>query len=965
MKQIITLLTVLIFTFQVSGQGCYEPIKDFIRNIEEVNTYEAGFHFALPGKSLDRKAEYFVDSWVRMKMSRINSKIGYTLNQSNVNTLNLVSFTQTFDGKAIEGTQLVLGFDMDGYLKQFSHYGIDDSGQIEVGKTIKNLELISEKEDAFLTADEDEYLKFVNGRIVRSARKMDDTHLLKSTGPPPPPSQMVSGSIWVGTMPPGYTYMCDGDIATQNGLEEVGVGGSQAGSPNDRLTLVEVNGKYKIADSNLPADIIYSGSTNYAHGSTDYLICPEQPNTVDDPAGKFEYAMCYHYLTQFSEFFDANIALHGVNDFGSVIFDPYDGAGSLTYTVTSDKLTFGAADNDVISGYHDLAEDVHFIAEGGAHYWWKNNFDGVMPSEDNTGDGVLYGTLDYLASQFTGGSLNVLSWGGNGTPRTVALNINEDYDSFVNAGNSAQANGQLWGSTLNDVATEGQLGSSICNQLLARAMNIMNGGTGQIEAAIILFNQGKDMRDEMLITNQQLCVLAEILDNRYPNAEINILAKDVYIKDSYAGQQTSYATNAEDMGQEPSLTSNFWISPAIWNRYLADQGTTHQSPKHNQDELNYLHVEVRDRGCEKPSGVLKMYFSEASTGHVWPEDWDNTTPTNAHLGYFVGSVNLSNNVAQYFDNNNELVYLYIIPWIPIDATEFDGYEDGDNMHGCILGRIVSNEDPMANEQENIHVSVNSKNNNNIAMRNMTVMHIESKPGEPPSEPNGHVLVIKHGKTPDLNNLNPVRDAIKINVVRGGLINPDELFEYGNIEIELSDILLNAWINGGMKGQNVEYVKPNKVVIFKPDATIENLVIDPLRKHPIRVRFDRKRDLPHVAEFDITLWNENECEVGGEMYQIAPGTAELDLRSLKSVNESNGTTLAPNPVSDELLVKSNVEFTPRQIKIFNVEGRIFSPEMVTKTEKLVLINTSSLQSGIYFVNIERENGDFENMKFIKL
>lgn len=964
MKRLTIFFTTLFFSVQLYSQGCYDPTEDFIKSITSVNLYNAGFHLPLPGNTIDTKSEYFVEAWTELKMSKIDSDIGYVANQNSSNPNNFVRFTQTYKGNPIEGSQLILGFNNQGYLTQLSHYGIDDSRNIPIGKLSNSNALLSMEDQSL------EISNFGNKNFALydgiSFSDKEQLGLLKTPGgppPPPPPPASVSGSIWVGTYPVGYTYECDIDIVMQNGLQEVGVGGSQAGMPNNRLTLVLVNGKYKIADLN--SEIVYSGSISYSNPTTDYLVCPEKANTVDDPAGKFEYAMCYNYLTHFSEFFNANFPAYGVDDFGTVAFDPYDGIGSLTYTVSNDKLTFGSADNDSITGYHDLAEDVHFIAEGGAHYWWKNNFSGNMPSEGNTGDGVLFGSLDYMASQFTGGSIDVLNWGGNGSSRTVGLSLGFNYGNFINSTATSQTNGQLWGSTLNDIATESQLGSNICNQLLARAMNLMNNGTGQIQAAIIVFNQGKAMRDEGLITNQQLCILAGILENRYPSAGIAILAKDVYIKDSFAGQQTSYGTNTEDMGEEPSLTTNFWISPAIWNRHAPDQGTYHQNPTHDMDQLNYLHVEVRDRGCfEKPTGELKMYFSEASTGHLWPEDWNNVTPTNNHLGYFVGSINLENNTTEYFDNNNELVYLYIVPWTPLDPTDFDGYGIGDNMHGCMLGRIDSGEDPMFNEQNDVHVSVNSKNNNNIAMRNMTLMHIESSPMEPPNVINQHVLIIKHGKTPDLVNLNPVKDLIKINVLPGGPIQPDELFDYGNIEIELDETLLKAWVKGGMKGQNVKFEAPNLIKIFDPEATIENLTIDPLRKHPIRVRFNRVKDMFDIAEFDITLWNENECEVGGELYKIVPNV-ELGFRSSASNRSMYSTILSPNPVADELLIESNNAFDISQIKLYDTSGRFYFPEMVTKNEKMVLINTLSLQSGIYIINIERGNGDFENMKFIKL
>lgn len=75
------------------------------------------------------------------------------------------------------------------------------------------------------------------------------------------------------------------------------------------------------------------------------------------------------------------------------------------------------------------------------------------------------------------------------------------------------------------------------------------------------------------------------------------------------------------------------------------------------------------------------------------------------------------------------------------------------------------------------------------------------------------------------------------------------------------------------------------------------------------------------------------------------------------------SIHPNPAKNELFLTSKYTSGTLTLKIFNIEGKLLSThnlEVANQTS----IDVSSLTSGIYFLNIEDENGNTTIKKFIK-
>jgi hypothetical protein len=83
----------------------------------------------------------------------------------------------------------------------------------------------------------------------------------------------------------------------------------------------------------------------------------------------------------------------------------------------------------------------------------------------------------------------------------------------------------------------------------------------------------------------------------------------------------------------------------------------------------------------------------------------------------------------------------------------------------------------------------------------------------------------------------------------------------------------------------------------------------------------------------------------------------------SSQEDSAFSIHPNPAKNELFLSSQNPSENLKIKIFNIEGKLLSSQTLA-LEKQTSIDVSNLSSGMYFLNIEDENGNTAVKKFIK-
>ncbi len=78
---------------------------------------------------------------------------------------------------------------------------------------------------------------------------------------------------------------------------------------------------------------------------------------------------------------------------------------------------------------------------------------------------------------------------------------------------------------------------------------------------------------------------------------------------------------------------------------------------------------------------------------------------------------------------------------------------------------------------------------------------------------------------------------------------------------------------------------------------------------------------------------------------------------------NKFQLHPNPAKNELFLNSKNPTGNLKLKIFNIEGKLLSTQTVAIQDQ-TSIDVSNLSSGMYFLNIEDENGNKAIKRFLK-
>ncbi|MEM0517751.1 MULTISPECIES: T9SS type A sorting domain-containing protein [Aequorivita] len=122
------------------------------------------------------------------------------------------------------------------------------------------------------------------------------------------------------------------------------------------------------------------------------------------------------------------------------------------------------------------------------------------------------------------------------------------------------------------------------------------------------------------------------------------------------------------------------------------------------------------------------------------------------------------------------------------------------------------------------------------------------------------------------------------------------------------------------------------------------------------------ELDCVKVDDELAANNNEPPYNG-WYLAANFVYSEDCILGVSENNSSTYSIHPNPAKNELFITAQNTAGNLKVKIFNIEGKLLSTQTLEVANK-TSIDVSSLTSGIYFLNIEDENGITIIKKFVK-
>ncbi len=320
------------------------------------------------------------------------------------------------------------------------------------------------------------------------------------------------------------------------------------------------------------------------------------------------------------------------------------------------------------------------------------------------------------------------------------------------------------------------------------------------DPAIMTYNRCMDLKRKGYVTPG--LALAITSENMPANTN-----PDIYIK---------YALN--DFGKEP-YTSGYvvWESPDIWVRQIADglDNQEHQNPQYNSNlspvaNVNYVYVRLRNRSCNAFSSngesKIRLNWAKAGIAGDFPAPWDGNTfipNTTTPLGGEIGVQQIN-----FIPEKGEVIIEFA--WQLPDPQQYNSLSD--NWHYCLLASFEDDIDPISSPSLVLRPLL--ENNNNIAMKNFSIMRIEPLPPGQISD-KGHYAAIY------ASNLDGNHGQQHIMMREVDQSSEQSVFSLAKVSIKLTPSLFNTWVQNGMEGHGIEVEKSEHRVYFTRDSSIIN------------------------------------------------------------------------------------------------------------------------------------------------
>lgn len=694
-----------------------------------------------------------------------------------------------------------------------------------------------------------------------------------------------------------------------------------------------------IKDQESPFTGIYGQSTNYFGY-----------NRTNDA---FEAVMGYYHIDKSMRYINTTlgISLMPTQYTGGVQYDPngLGNAANAHYVSSTGQLAFGSPATSV-----DAAEDACVILHElghGIHHWLCG---GGGPSQVQ---GLSEGCGDYWAKSYERGLGywtpgewgydHVFFWGVE--PAFPGRSCNTFYTYPGGLPGSVHSAGQMWCSTLMKIWND--IGKTKTDRMFLVGLGMTNSSTNQAQAAAALYQAAVNLG----YSNYELCIIYHHFQTSYSTYFTSLVSTppssgaDIYIQDT-----------PNDTGIEINPDGGpMWVSNDIWVRHTNDGGLIHENPEYTTINPNYIYVRIHGRGCTPVTdATLRVYFSKASTGLQWNTTWNNYYITQFGVPVLAGDEITTTPVSIPTINPGEEIIIGI-PWFPPNPADFES----EIHHFCLLARIESAQDPMY-IAETTDINGNTRNNNNIAWKNVSVFNND------PNDLTGPGVFVRN------DNKEQVENEIILTDASAGQQVP--LCKKGQIFITLSPELYEIWRAGGAQGEGFRDVgeKGRLQVVDCAKFRLGGLMLKPGESYLVNVLFKPEKNTGDCA-FDLiqneVYDKEKKVVVGGERFEynlpqreVKEGGGKGDILDVIAGNKENNSSalmasqqmangLYPNPATDFV----NVIIPPGTgngiITIFNGMGAEVMSVKANANASTQKLNISLLKPGIYFVQVKSSAG----------
>ncbi len=405
----------------------------------------------------------------------------------------------------------------------------------------------------------------------------------------------------------------------------------------------------------------------------------------------------------------------------------------------------------------------------------------------------------------------------------------------------------------------------------------------------------------------------------------------------------------DDTGIEPNPDWGlFYVSKDIYvHRPNYNNPSDHTSWNpifSNPNPPHHVYVVVRNRSCRDytpaTGDVVHLYWAKASSALDWPYNWSagNTTTcsdpggaiTHPQLG---GEISPAQPIpAIPAGGYAEVPFQWTIP----DPDPYYGCATWD--HFCLLSRL---EAPSIDDLilfEGTSTWMNTKNHNNIAWKNLTIVD-----GVPFVDNTECANDIKVGGTIGIGNSSEEEKTIQLIFEPKGDVPGKQIFEQADIKITLDEKTWRKWIAGGAESENLEIKREDcrQLIVKGTPAKLKNLFYHGREISNITMSFNfLTSKVDQIIEFDYnvleTANNRDKEIIGGEYYSIRKPQRYLfnaDGGQDKSIYYKDDVALSARDIGEPAVYNW---YNEAGELIFSGKELITSPEL-TQKYKLEIIS----------------------------
>ncbi|MGM0636593.1 MAG: S8 family peptidase [Bacteroidota bacterium] len=369
-----------------------------------------------------------------------------------------------------------------------------------------------------------------------------------------------------------------------------------------------------------------------------------------------------------------------------------------------------------------------------------------------------------------------------------------------------------------------------------------------------------------------------------------------------------------DYGEQPDTdTEVIWNSPDIWVRNQPDGHLYKESEDLQYQDSNstaYVYIRITNNSCEVSSGaeLLKLYWAKGGLSQTWPAVWEGDT--NTGLLDFGGSIDTQNIPSLEPGESTILEF----EWQPKNPEMYEFFNFEKPWMFCFLARIVTDDDPMTSP-EGENAATNTRNNNNIAYKNETVINVGERPNK------GSIVVGNLGGQVSL--VSNVEFFTNTN-------DDDNLWADAEVRAELNEDLWQLWQNSGAQSTSVRVVNQNtrEIILLDNGASLDNILfpsdewgvatmsvnflineVDAQEEYTFHVQQCDASSQETLGGFSYTFLRDNQRQLFSANYNSESNTDNTETLHAENINED---ALYNWYDEDENLVYSGSDFTTSSV-----------------------------------------------------